>query len=151
MATDGPKTMDYKRARFYTQLPLDSLYTPSHFWLGRQDDRTWRVGLTKFASRMLGEMVDYGFDVALDTPVVSGLRIGWVEGFKAVSDIFCVGNGRFAGPNPELESDLQLINRDPYGAGWLYAIHGEPDLTCMDVEAYAKILDQTIDRILEKG
>jgi len=151
MSEQTPKTRQYQRARFVTQLPAHYLYSPSHFWAARQDERTWRVGFTKFASRMLGEMVDYGFDAPVDALVTSGQRIGWIEGFKAVSDLFCIIDGRFAGPNPALEGDLALVNRDPYGAGWLYAVVGRPDSTCVNVDAYAKVLDETIDRIVEKS
>ena len=150
MSAEQSKTSEYRRARFVTSLPRDYYYSASHFWIARQQDQTWRIGLTKFASRMLGEMVDYGFEVQLDAPVHSGQAIGWIEGFKAVSDVFCIAEGRFTGANPALEQDITLINQDPYGAGWLYAVKGQPDATCVDVNGYAKILDQTIDNLLEK-
>lgn len=140
-------TLHYKRARFVTQLPASYLYTPGHFWLSREEARTWKIGLTKFGSRMLGEMVDYGFDTAPGAQVVPGQVIGWVEGFKAISELACVGAGKFAGANTALEQSITLVNQDPYGTGWLYALKGEPDRTCMDVRAYAKLLDQVIDKL----
>ena len=87
MEASRPKTLHYKRSRFVTQLPLDYLYGPSHSWIARQGDGTWRVGLTKFATRMLGEMVDHGFELEVGAPVAPGQIIGWVEGFKAISDV----------------------------------------------------------------
>lgn len=150
MDASHPKHLEYKRARFATQLPVDYLYSPSHFWLALQPDQFWRVGLTKFASRMLGEMVDYGFELQPNAPVASGQVIGWIEGFKARSDLFCVAEGRFLGANPALEANPALINQDPYGAGWLYAVRGQPDATCVDVHGYVELLNQTIDRMLEK-
>jgi glycine cleavage system H protein len=150
MDTNQPKTLHYKRSHFATQLPVDFLYSPSHHWLGRQEDGTWRVGLTKFATRMLGEMVDCGFEPALDSPVACGQIIGWVEGFKAISDIYCVLTGSFAGGNPALKVNITAISEDPYASGWLYQARGQPDGKCVDVRAYITILDQTIDRILEK-
>lgn len=149
MEHSDPKALPYKRARFVTQLPTSFLYSPSHYWIARQDDGLWRVGLTKFASRMLGEMVDYGVEVAAGNAVSSGQAIGWVEGFKALSDVFCIADGQFAGANPALESDVTLVNQDPQGAGWLYAVRGQPDATCVDAHGYAAVLDQTIDRFLE--
>jgi len=150
MERNPSKTLHYKRARFATHLPADYFYSPSHFWIARQDGETWRVGMTKFASRMLGEMVDHGFSVESNSPVVSGQIIGWVEGFKAISDLFCVADGRFAGGNPTLKEHIALINKDPYREGWLYQVIGKPDAKCVDVEAYARLLDKTIDKILEK-
>ena len=149
--TNRPDTLPYQRARFTTQLPLRYLYTPSHFWIAAADAWTWRIGLTKFACRILGEMVDYGFEVVADAPVASGQAIGWIEGFKALSDIHCIADGHFIGINPALEGHITLITSDPYGAGWLHAVRGKPDATCVDAHGYAKILDQTIDKLLETG
>jgi glycine cleavage system H protein len=145
-----PKTLQYKRSHFVTQLPVDYLYSPSHCWIADQAEGLWRVGLTKFATRMLGEMVDHGFEIETDAPVESGQIIGWVEGFKAISDIFCIAQGNFSGPNPVLKEKITVINKDPYGAGWLYVVKGKPDAKCVDVRDYQAILDKTIDKILEK-
>ena len=144
------KTLHYKRSHFVTQLPVDYLYSPSHFWLASQAGDLWRVGLTKFATRMLGDMVDCGFELKAGSPVASGQIIGWVEGFKAISDVYCVLDGNFSGANPVLKEKITLINKDPYGAGWLYEVSGKPDAKCVDVQAYKALLDKTIDRILEK-
>ncbi|MHB8521496.1 MAG: glycine cleavage system protein H [Limisphaerales bacterium] len=150
MQPEKPKTLHYKRSHFATQLPADCLYSPSHFWLARREDGSWRVGFTKFAVRMLGEMVDFGFEVAAGAAVQSGQIIGWIEGFKAISDVFCVADGNFVGANPVLGERITLINQDPYGAGWLYQVEGQPDSKCVEVQGYRQILDKTIDKILEK-
>lgn len=153
MDSASSKTLHYKRSHFATQLPMDYRYSPSHAWVAQVAEGRWRVGLTKFASRMLGEMVDHGFEAQPETPVDCGQIIGWVEGFKAISDLFCVASGQFAGSNPALKDQINLISKDPYGAGWLYEIDGTPDAKCLDVHAYRDLLDKTIDRILaqQKG
>src|SRR5262245_19669569 len=110
MDPSKPKTIHYKRARFATQLPVDYLYSPSHFWAARQEDDLWRIGLTRFATRMLGEMVDCGFELGADAPVASGQIIGWIEGFKAISDVFCIADGNFAGTNPILKEKITQVN-----------------------------------------
>lgn len=150
MQPEKPKTIHYKRSHFATQLPVDFLYTPSHAWLARQPEGAWRVGLTRFATRMLGHMVDHGIETAAGTAVQHGQIIGWVEGFKAISDLYCVVAGEFLGSNAELKQKLSLVDKDCYDAGWLYAARGEPDSKCMDVQAYRTLLDATIDKILEK-
>lgn len=147
---DSGKTLHYRRSRFSTHLPLDYLYSPSHSWLARQSSGRWRVGLTKFATRMLGEMVDHGFEIQPEAPVVPGQILGWVEGFKAISDVYCIVRGQFHGSNPTLKTAVTAIGREPYGAGWLYEADGEPDAQCMDANRYAALLDKAIDRILEK-
>ena len=150
MTTPGSKTLHYKRSHFATQLPVDFFYSPSHAWAARQPDGTWRVGLTKFAVRMLGDMVDHGFETGPGAKVETGQIVGWIEGFKAISDLFCVVTGEFLGGNPVLQQQIALVNKDCHGAGWLYAASGEPDARCLDVHAYVKLLDKTIDKILER-
>ena len=146
----APATSFYKRSNFVTHLPVDCLYSPSHFWLSRMGEGRWRVGFTKFATRMLGEIVEVQWEKTADAPVCSGEIIGSIEGFKAISDIYCAGNGRFAGGNSALREDIGQVGEDPYGSGWLYEFSGEPDAKCVDLAAYRAMLDSTIDRILEK-
>ncbi len=150
MATAQLRILSYRRSRFATPLPVDYVYSPSHCWLARQGDGTWRVGLTKFASRMIGEMVDHGFEIKPKSPVKPGQIIGWIEGFKAISDLLCAVDGRFEGSNPILKDRINAINKDCFGLGWLYRVRGEPDSKCLDVHGYVKLLDKTIDKILEK-
>ena len=147
------KTLHYRKSHFVTQLPVDFLYSPSHAWVSPQSDGVMRIGLTRFATRMLGDMVDHGFEVQPDTAVELGQVIGWVEGFKAISDIFCVVQGRFCGTNAALKQKITLISKEPYGAGWLYEAAGSPDPKCLDVYAYRDLLDKTIERLLaqQKG
>ena len=137
----------YRRLVFRTKLLGDRLYTPSHFWIQRQDSGAWRVGLTKFASRMLGDVVDIGFDRKAGESVTLGDEIGWFEGFKARSDLYSVASGLFAGSNPLLVDRIVVIDDDRYQRGWLYEVQGEPDPAAMDMHAYAALLDQTIDRM----
>jgi glycine cleavage system H protein len=145
-----PKTLFYKRSHFVTHLPVDYLYSPSHFWLAKQEGEVWRVGITKFANRMLGDMVDCGFELPPGAAVGNGEIIGWMEGFKAISDIYCVLDGTYLGVNPLLKEKINVVDKDSYGNGWIYEASGVPDARCVDVQAYKALLDETIDRILEK-
>jgi len=150
--TSKPATLFYKRSHFVTHLPVEYLYSRSHFWLARQPDgdREWRVGLTKFATRMLGDMVDHGFEIESGASVSVGQIVGWVEGFKAISDVYCVAEGIFSGSNPALRETISLIDKKPYADGWLYAVRGTPDEKCLDVQGYREHLDRAIDLILSK-
>jgi glycine cleavage system H protein len=143
-------TVFYKRSSFVTHLPEDYLYSPSHFWLQQVEERLWRIGYTKFATRMLGEIVDHQFEVKEGAPVSSGQIIGSIEGFKAISDLYCVVDGTFRGGNPALANEIGLVNKDCYGAGWLYLVEGTPDAKCASLEEYRRRLDTTIDLILAK-
>ena len=69
----------------------------------QEHDDVWRVGFTKFATRVLGEPVEFDFEVKLEDELSVGQVIGWIEGFKAVTDLFCPMEGRYCGSNPELD------------------------------------------------
>jgi glycine cleavage system H protein len=75
------ETLAYKRVRFGTRLPVDRRYTRSHYWLQEAEPGLWRVGFTKFAIRMLGDIVEYQFETAEGGAVEVGAKIGWIEGF----------------------------------------------------------------------
>lgn len=137
----------YRRSRFATRLAGDRLYTPSHFWALEGEAGLWRVGLTKFAARMLGDVVDIGFDSKPGAIVELGEGIGWLEGFKARTDLYTIVAGTFSGGNLELEQDVDVIDRDRYGRGWLYEVRGTLDPAACDAAGYAAILDATVDRM----
>ena len=73
--------------------------------------------------------------------------LGWIEGFKAVTDVFCPLDGDFAGTNPELDQDITLLSSAPYGRGWLFATRGRPSPEALDAAGYSAFLDATIDKM----
>jgi glycine cleavage system H protein len=141
-------TIAYKRSRFSTRLPASYLYTPAHFWLREADAGVWQVGLTKFASRMLGDIVEFDFRVPAGTSIETGQVIGWTEGFKAMSDIYSAASGEFLGANPALAREITLLDHEPYDKGWLYGVRGRPDTAATDVHGYIAVLDATIDKMV---
>ena len=144
---DPSQVILYKRSRFQSRLPKGRLYTASHFWLLEQEPHVWRVGFTRFATRMLGEIVEHGFEVKGGDAIGVGQTIGWVEGFKALTDLYCVADGTFAGGNAIIEADPTRIDKDPYGDGWLYLVRGTPEPNSRPVEGYMQWLDATIDKM----
>ncbi len=98
---------------------------------------------------MLGELVDVQFACQPGAAIRTGDIVGTIEGFKAISDIYCVGRGTFVAGNPALRDSLERLAHDPY-AGWLYEFEGEPDARCLDVNAYQVLLSATIDRIMAR-
>ena len=157
---DPAAVVMYKRSRFQSRLPKGRLYTQSHFWLEEVEPAVvggegaagpgalYRVGFTRFATRMLGEIVEHGFESKPGEAIKVGQTIGWVEGFKALSDVYGVVDGTFAGGNPELDADPSRIDKDPYQAGWLYLARGTPEPNSLDVAGYISVLDATIDKML---
>jgi glycine cleavage system H protein len=137
----------YKRSRFTTRLPVGYRYTASHMWLSNSGRDEWRVGYTKFAVRMLGEVVESGFEIKPAEPMKFGQIIGWLEGFKASTDLYSVMAGEFIGGNPTLGVQADRVHADPYGEGWLYHARGMPDPDALDVQGYIQVLDRAIDKI----
>jgi glycine cleavage system H protein len=142
-------TLYYRRSRFTTHLPRDRRYSPAHYWLLEEAPGVWRVGLTKFATRMLGDVVEFDFGVKPGTNVELGDEIGTIEGLKAVASVFAVGSGAFLGEGAALRDDVTRLESEPYGAGWLYRLQGSPGPDTVDVDGYAAILDATIDGMLD--
>src|SRR6185503_20844814 len=110
-------TVLYKRATFVTHLPVKHLFTPSHNWLSRTRGSAsrsgeldqWRVGYTKFALRMLGEIVDVQLEKKVGEAIAPGDIVGNIEGFKALSDLYSMGSGKFVRANPELATSLEPL------------------------------------------
>jgi glycine cleavage system H protein len=115
------------------------------------EEGLWRVGFTKFATRMLGELVEANFKVQVGDPISPGDSIGSVEGFKAASDVLCVMEGSFAGMNDALNVDACIVKSDPYEVGWLYAAKGQPEEDSLDVHGYVALLQETIQRMADAG
>ena len=111
----------------------------------------WRVGFTKFATRMLGELVEARFEVEKGGAVSSGQQIGYVEGFKAASDLFCVMEGEFEQGNPILDEDACIVKSSPYVDGWLYSAKGDPEGTSVDVHGYVEHLEVLIEKMQKEG
>ena len=105
-----------------------------------------------FETKLLSTVFCDGVPLVLKAgaPVKSGQIVGRIEGFKAISDIFCVVDGEFRGGNPALAGKHETIDHDCYGEGWLYEAAGKPDSLCLDADGYKNLLDKTIDKILEK-
>ena len=143
-----PREMkSYRQSRFTARFPTEYLYTEAHFWLSEQGPRRWRIGLTSFGTRMLGEIVELEFEVEPGTEVIASDLIGWIEGFKATSDLYCVATGRFAIANPRTLETANVVNAKPYEDGWLYEVDGDPDPNAMDVHEYIGHLDRTIGKL----
>ncbi|MBL6713515.1 glycine cleavage system protein H [bacterium] len=152
------ETVRFRHAHFSARFPVGYRYVSSHFWLLPSDWQEgvaadpvcagrWRVGFTKFATRMLGELVEMNLAVQPGSRVSAGDHLGNVEGFKAVSDLFCVADGQFLGTNPALTAEACLTHSAPYSSGWLYEIEGLPQADTLDVHQYIALLEETIDRL----
>ncbi len=103
--------------------PADLKYTVEHEWL-RQPGETagsLRVGITDYAQDALGDIV-YVSLPEVGATVSAGDACGELESTKSVSDVYAPVTGEIVAVNEALDATPELVNSDPYGAGWLFEI-----------------------------
>ncbi|MBI1319035.1 MAG: glycine cleavage system protein GcvH [Candidatus Hydrogenedens sp.] len=114
-------------------------YTKDHEWIG-EDGGLYVVGITAHAQDQLGD-VTYVELPAVGRAVSQGDETAVVESVKAASDIYAPAGGTVAEVNGALEDKPELVNQDPYGAGWFFKLK-DVDASelggLMDAAAYAK-------------
>ncbi|MEP6815150.1 MAG: glycine cleavage system protein GcvH [Marmoricola sp.] len=104
-------------------IPDDLLYTAEHEWVrqpGSQDGSV-RVGITDYAQDALGDIV-YVQLPEMGTQIASGDAIGELESTKSVSEIYAPVAGEVVARNDTLDQTPELVNSDPYAAGWLFEV-----------------------------
>ncbi len=102
------------------EVPEDLLYSSEHEWL-RQEGDLARVGITAFAQDRLGDVV-YVELPAPGTAVGFMAKLGEIESVKVASELFSPLTGEVVEVNAALEKEPELVNTDPYGAGWLLVV-----------------------------
>ena len=101
-------------------VPDDLLYTKSHEWIRREGDDI-RVGITDHAQAELTDVVFVELP-KVGTQVEAQSPIAVVESVKTASDIYAPIKGRVVEANEELTNNPALINTDPFGKGWIFAL-----------------------------
>ena len=98
-------------------VPEQLLYSKEHEWVKIAGD-TAIVGITDYAQNALGDIV-YVELPKVGAKVEQGGNVGVIESVKAVSDLFTPISGEVVEVNPKLDIDPAVVNKDPYGEGWL--------------------------------
>ena len=105
-----------------SNIPAELKYSAEHEWVSTTDtDGVVRVGITDFAQDALGDVV-YVEHPETGSTASAGDVIGEVESTKSVSDIYAPVSGEIVAVNEGLDGDPAAINKDPYGAGWLFDV-----------------------------
>ena len=113
-------------------------YTAEHEWIDGLSGVV-RVGITDFAGDALGDIVFVEIPGA-GTAVVAGESCGEVESTKSVSELYAPATGTVVAANPAVLADPSLLNTDPYGEGWLYAVEVTAVAPLLTAEAYADFI-----------
>jgi len=126
------------------EIPEGLYYTREHEWMKVEADKC-RVGITDYAQKSLHEVV------YVDLPNVSksltqNATFGTVESVKAVSELYSPVSGEVAERNEKLVDSPELVNQDPYGAGWIVVVkpsHLQDELKALlDAQGYANFLQE---------
>jgi glycine cleavage system H protein len=125
-------------------IPEDLRYTAEHEWVAGDGSGPVRVGITHFAQDALGDIV-YVQLPEEGTAVQAGDAIGEVESTKSVSEIYAPLSGTVVARNATLADEPELINAEPYAAGWLVEIAVD------DPAAVAALLDAAAYRVLTES
>jgi glycine cleavage system H protein len=126
--------------------PDDLLYHPEHDWARVEGDQA-TFGITWYAQDALGEVVFFdppgaGSEIKANEPYAE------VESVKAVSDVYAPLSGEVVEVNEAVSETPELINEDPYGAGWLIKVKlSDPGETgkLLDVQSYRKLLESSAE------
>ena len=116
-------------------IPANLKYSKSDEWF---DPANGKAGLTDFAQGQLSDIVFVEIVVSAGDAVESGKAIASVESVKAAAETYSPVTGKVAAINEELSSNPEVLNSDPYGAGWMVQIEGADPSGLMDADAYAK-------------
>ena len=116
--------------------PENLKYTKDHEWL-RLTGNTATIGITDFAQAALGDVVFVELPEVGDE-VTAGNEFGNVESTKSQSDLYAPISAKVVAVNGDLADSPELVNSDPYGAGWL-----------IDLELASEDLDQGLEALLD--
>jgi len=122
-------------------IPPDLRYTTDHEWVRVEGD-TATIGVTDFAAGQLGDVVFVDLPAA-GTHLDQFGTFGVVESVKAVSDLYAPVSGEVSEANPDLAAKPELVNSDPYGAGWMIRVKigdAAQVASLLEADAYEKLI-----------
>ena len=123
--------------------PNDVKYTKEHEWIRQEGDVAY-VGITGYAQEQLGDIVFVDIQTVGETLAADEV-FGTIEVVKTISDLFLPVAGEVLEQNEALEEQPELVNKDPYGEGWLIKIKPAADAdfdSLLDAEAYKALINE---------
>lgn len=123
-----------------SQVPDTLRYTQTHEWLRQEADGSVTVGITDHAQAQLGDLV-YVELPAIGKALAAGDACAVVESVKAAADVYAPLAGTVLAVNEALNGAPELVNQDPYGAGWLMRVSGALPADLLDAAAYRALTE----------
>ncbi|MBF7994359.1 MULTISPECIES: glycine cleavage system protein GcvH [Rahnella] len=127
-----------------SNVPADLKYASSHEWVRSEGNGVYTVGITEHAQELLGDMVFVDLP-EVGREVAAGEDCAVAESVKAASDIYSPISGEIVAVNGELEGSPELVNSEPYGAGFLFQIKASDEAelaNLLDAEAYSASIEE---------
>lgn len=125
-----------------SKVPAELRYTKSHEWVKVEADGTLTVGITDHAQALMGDMVYVDLPVA-GRKLDAGKECAVVESVKAASDVYAPVAGEVTASNGALADASETLNKDPYGAGWMFKMkpaNAADAGKLLDAKAYEALL-----------
>lgn len=123
-------------------LPTNVKYTKEHEWIRQEGDVAY-VGITDYAQEQLGDIVFVDIQAEGETLAADEV-FGTIEVVKNISDLFLPVGGEILEQNEALADQPELVNKDPYGEGWLIKMKPDADAdfdSLLDAEAYKALIN----------
>ncbi len=120
-------------------IPANLKYSKTDEWY---DPETGKIGLTDFAQSQLSDIVFVEIIVSKGEAISVGKQIASVESVKAAADSYSPVDGKVAEVNEDLSSNPEILNKDPYGAGWMAKVEAGEAPVLMDAPAYIKYCEE---------
>jgi glycine cleavage system H protein len=127
-------------------VPAELRYTTDHEWL-RSDGGRLIIGVTDFAQETMGDVVHIELPL-VGTSVHSGDVVAEIETTKSVSEVYAPVAGTIVDANAEIRAHPEVVNADPYGAGWLFSLKPTDPLALdalLDSTSYVSIVAESTE------
>jgi len=121
-------------------IPSDLKYTSEHEWVRIEGD-TAVVGITQYAADALGDIVYVDLPKA-GTTIAAGAIVGEAESTKSVGELFAPVSGDVVEANQAVVNSPELVNSDPYGAGWLFSVTVSALGTLISADEYEDLITE---------
>lgn len=125
-------------------VPMECRYSKSHEWVMKANDGTITIGITDHAQDALGDLVFIDLP-ELETEIKAGEEFGVIESVKAASDLYAPISGEVIDVNENVMTDPSLINKDPYGDGWILKVKADDESeidSLLTSDEYSALLEE---------
>lgn len=120
-------------------IPAHLKYSKTDEWF---DPSTGAMGLSDYAQGQLSDIVFVEILVSAGDALEAGKPIASVESVKAAAETYAAASGKVVAINEELANSPEILNKDPYGAGWMVKVEAGKASGLMDATAYTKYCEE---------